>query len=97
LLSLKKGLELKSTLGRASTASQGAFPSASSLWRSATSACDKLLVLKGRLVAFVWIGRVLQAECDDLEMIGVALLYPALERSVCAPAIMDIRAHPISF
>ena len=27
----------------------------------------------------------LQAECDDLEMIGLALLYPALERTVCAP------------
>ena len=33
----------------------------------------------------VWTGRALQAECDDLEMIGLALLYPALERSVCAP------------
>ena len=32
-----------------------------------------------------WTGRALQAECDDLEMIGLALLYPALERSVCAP------------
>jgi hypothetical protein len=28
--------------------------------------------------------RALQAECDDLELIGLALLYPALERSVCA-------------
>jgi hypothetical protein len=47
---------------------------------------------------FVWTGRALQAECDDLEMIGLALLYPALERSSIAPgAIMDIRAHPISF
>ena len=27
----------------------------------------------------------LQAECDDLEMIGLALLYPALERSSIAP------------
>ena len=34
---------------------------------------------------FVWTGRALQAECDDLEMIGLALLYPALERSFCAP------------
>src|SRR5258708_29561910 len=34
---------------------------------------------------FVWTGRALQAGCDDLEMIGLALLYPALERSVCAP------------
>jgi len=35
--------------------------------------------------AAVWTGRALQAECEDLEMIGLALLYPALERSVCAP------------
>ena len=34
---------------------------------------------------FVWTGRALQAECDDLEKIGLALLYPALERSFCAP------------
>ena len=34
---------------------------------------------------FVWTGRALQAECDDLEMIGLALLYPALERSVSVP------------
>ena len=34
---------------------------------------------------FVWTGRALQAECDDLEMIGLALLYPALERNVSVP------------
>jgi hypothetical protein len=34
---------------------------------------------------FVWTGRALQAGFDDLETIGLALLYPALERSVCAP------------
>ena len=33
----------------------------------------------------VWTGRALQAESDDLEKIGLALLYPALERRVCAP------------
>jgi ubiquinone/menaquinone biosynthesis C-methylase UbiE len=33
----------------------------------------------------VWTGRALQAESDDLEVIGVALLYPALERNVCVP------------
>jgi hypothetical protein len=27
----------------------------------------------------------LQAESDDLEVIGLALLYPALERNVCVP------------
>src|SRR6266508_3027274 len=31
----------------------------------------------------VWTGRALQAESDDLEVIGLALLYPALERNVC--------------
>jgi hypothetical protein len=32
---------------------------------------------------FVWTGRALQAGFDDLETIGLALLYPALERSIC--------------
>jgi hypothetical protein len=49
------------------------------------------------LGTFVWTGRALQAGFDDLEMIGLALLYPALERALVLPAIMDIRAHPISF
>jgi hypothetical protein len=31
----------------------------------------------------VWTGRALQAEGDDLELIGLALLYPALEWNVC--------------
>jgi hypothetical protein len=31
----------------------------------------------------------LQAENDDLEMIGLALLYPAPERNVVFQAIMD--------
>jgi Outer membrane efflux protein len=31
----------------------------------------------------VWTGRALQAESDDLEVMGLALLYPALERNVC--------------
>ena len=46
---------------------------------------------------FVWTGRALQAECDDLEVIGLALLYPALDGAFVLLAIMDIRAHPISF
>ena len=34
----------------------------------------------------VWTGRALQVESDDLEAImGLALLYPALERNVCVP------------
>jgi hypothetical protein len=33
----------------------------------------------------VWTGRALQAKNDDPEMIGLALLYPALERNVCVP------------
>src|ERR1700747_1757528 len=40
----------------------------------------------------VWTGRALQAESDDLEVIGLALLYPALDRNVVFLAIMDIRA-----
>ena len=45
----------------------------------------------------VWTGRALQVESDDLEIIGLAHLYPALERNVVFLATMDIRAHPISF
>jgi hypothetical protein len=33
----------------------------------------------------VWTGRAWQAGSDDLEIIGLALLYPALEWSVRAP------------
>ena len=32
-----------------------------------------------------WTGRALQAESDDLEVVGLALLYPALARNVCVP------------
>jgi threonine aldolase len=47
------------------------------------SAPDGALV---RLVtSFVWTGRALQAGFDDLEGIGLAHLYPALERNVCVP------------
>src|SRR4029450_12680000 len=34
---------------------------------------------------FVWTGPSFQAGFDDLEPIGLPLLYPALERTVCAP------------
>ena len=40
----------------------------------------------------VWTGRALQAENDDLEMIGLAHLYPFVFL-----AIVDIRARSISF
>jgi hypothetical protein len=33
----------------------------------------------------VWTGRASQAESDDLEVTGLALLYPALERNVYVP------------
>jgi hypothetical protein len=33
----------------------------------------------------VWTGRTLQAGYDDLEIVGLALLYPALEWSASAP------------
>ena len=47
---------------------------------------------------FVWTGRALQAENDDLEKVGLALLYPAsLIELFELLAIMDIRARAISF
>jgi hypothetical protein len=39
----------------------------------------------------------LQAESDDLEVIGLALLYPALDGTFVFLAIMDIRVRSISF
>jgi hypothetical protein len=38
-----------------------------------------------RMARSVWTGRALQARFDDLEVIGLALLYPALEWNVCVP------------
>jgi hypothetical protein len=45
----------------------------------------------------VWTGRALQAKNDDVELIGLALLYPALVWSRSLLAIMDIRARSVSF
>jgi hypothetical protein len=44
----------------------------------------------------VWTGRALQAKNDDVELIGLALLYPALDGTFVFLAIMDIRARSIS-
>ena len=33
----------------------------------------------------VWTGRAVQAECEQMEGVGLAHLYPALAWSVCAP------------
>ena len=44
-----------------------------------------------------WTGRALQAENDDLEKVGLALLYPAYDGALELLAIMDIRARSISF
>ena len=44
-----------------------------------------LIVSSSHFDPTVWTGRALQAESDDLEVIGLALLYPALERNVCVP------------
>jgi hypothetical protein len=42
----------------------------------------------------VWTGRALQAESDDLEMIGLALLYPARKWNVCSwPSWISARAR----
>ena len=43
------------------------------------------LIMSPLLAPSVWTGRALQAESDDLEVIGLALLYPALERNVSVP------------
>ena len=45
----------------------------------------------------VWTGRALQAENDDLEMIGLALLYPASKERLCFWPSWIIRARSISF
>ena len=45
----------------------------------------------------VWTGRALQAENDDLEMIGLALLYPARKERLCSWPSWIIRARSISF
>jgi hypothetical protein len=42
-------------------------------------------------------GRALQAENDDLEKVGPALLYPAYDGALELLAILDIRARSISF
>ena len=38
-------------------------------------------------------GRALQAESDDLEVIGLALLYPALNGTFAFLAIMEIAIY----
>ena len=42
-------------------------------------------------------GRIQKRESDDLEVMGLALLYPALDGTFEFLAIMDIRARSISF
>jgi hypothetical protein len=39
----------------------------------------------------VWTGRALQAESDDLEVVGLALLYPALDGTFEFLAIMETK------
>ena len=61
---------------------------------SASERTSQSRQLMSPIGTFVWTGRAFpQAECDDLEMIGLALLYPALERSVCAPGHRVGYAH----
>ena len=45
----------------------------------------------------VWTGRALQAENDDLAMIGPALLYPARKRNWCVPGHHGYPRGSISF
>src|ERR1700745_4405105 len=42
----------------------------------------------------VWTGRALQAKNDDVELIGLALLYPALDGTLCSwPSWISARAR----
>jgi hypothetical protein len=51
-------------------------------------------MLRSQTGPSVWTGRALQAESDDLEKVGLALLYPAYRWSLALLAIMD---HPRAF
>ena len=44
-----------------------------------------LVLSSSQLDPTVWTGRALQAECKQMEGVGLAHLYPALERNVCVP------------
>jgi hypothetical protein len=45
----------------------------------------------------VWTGRVLQARCDEWRRLVLRFCIRPLNGAVLLLAIMDIRAHPISF
>ena len=49
------------------------------------SAADFAALHESACGTSVWTGRALQAGSDELKIIGLALLYPALEWSVRAP------------
>ena len=48
-------------------------------------------------MATVWTGRALQAESDDLERLVLRFCIRPIDGALVLLAIMDIRAHPISF
>ena len=56
-----------------------------------------MLQCMSRLLALLYGPAALQAENDDLEKVGLALLYPAYDGALELLAIMDIRARSISF
>ena len=80
---------------------QQEFPPACVPIRSARSCCRSIVMFPTFLEEIpynsVWTGRALQAEIGELAAVGLAHLYPALEWSSMLLAIMDIRAHPVSF
>jgi hypothetical protein len=45
----------------------------------------------------VWTGRALQAECENMKGLVLRICIPPLHGAFVLLAIMDIRAHPISF
>ena len=92
-MAVRSGYEAK----RSSSASERDFHSRLGCRRGDQISADFAALHESVSGTSVWTGRALQAESDDLEVIGLALLYPALERNVVFLAIMDIRAHPVSF
>jgi hypothetical protein len=46
---------------------------------------------------FVWTGRALQAGCEQMEGVVLRICIRPLHGAFELLAIMDIRAHPISF
>jgi hypothetical protein len=61
---------------------------------------DSVRVTRGGISAVdpsVWTGRALQAGCEQMEGVVLRICIRPLHGAFVLLAIMDIRAHPISF